>query len=84
VIAQSCVGMAAYFMESELESFRDRGLTTMNEYNNDTYPDIKELRRSWDLVQSEVSSSEDLYTTCVLMQGCKLCQFDLNFFYRKI
>jgi len=55
LIMQLGVGIAAYLMGDQLESLAEQGFTkTMNEYNNDTRPDIADIRRSWDLMQSEL------------------------------
>lgn len=55
LILQLGVGIAAFLMGDQLEDLTQKGLmTTMNEYNNDTYPDIQNIRKSWDLVQSDL------------------------------
>jgi CD63 antigen len=55
LVLQLGVGLAAYLMGDQLESLAEKGLTkTMNEYNNDTATDIMDIRRSWDLAQSEL------------------------------
>jgi hypothetical protein len=49
------VGIAAYLMGDQLEEITEQGLMkTMNQYNNDSNPEIVDIRRSWDLIQSEV------------------------------
>jgi len=57
LILQLGAGIAAYLMVDPLEAVAEKELmSTMNQYNNETHPDIDNIRRSWDLVQSDVSS----------------------------
>jgi hypothetical protein len=52
------VGIAAFMIEDDLEDVANKGLSdTLQKYHNMSAHDVRDIRSSWDLLQTEVRRS---------------------------
>ncbi|OXA64683.1 CD63 antigen [Folsomia candida] len=55
LVLQLGVGIAAFLLQDDVEQLAEKGLnSTLVNYYNKTFPNVEDIQRSWNLVQSEL------------------------------
>lgn len=62
LVLQLGVGIAAFLLQDDVEQLAEKGLnSTLVNYYNKTFPNVEDIQRSWNLVQSEVHCYITIY-----------------------
>jgi CD63 antigen len=55
LVLQLGVGIAAFLLQDDVEQLAEKGLnSTLVNYHNKTFPNVEDVQRSWNLVQTEL------------------------------